>query len=187
MGRDQCFREMVLRRRSENTLVTIFCVWLALVTLVEAGEKLPLWVPEGYSITEVARAEKGRFVAYSLYADRGLYGIYVRDEETRLTTLIAPPDDKVIAMVLRRDFQLGPAKVQESDVLSMRWLKGNRLEVVYGVSLWESDVRFRRNDLKLTRIFECSWGPQLKEAKQPNSGLIPQPGYGSPVKVKERE
>ena len=158
-----------------------------MAAVAEAGQKVPAWVPEGYSITDSTRTESGKFEAYSLYADRGLYGIYVRDKETRLTTLIAPPEDEVVAMVLKRDFQLDPATVQESDVVSMRWVKGDRLEVVYAVSLWESDVRFRRHDLKLTRYFQCSWGPRVKESEPPKGGLIAQPGYETTKKGETRE
>lgn len=162
--------------RFGSRLAIASCSLLVLLDCAKAEEMTPRWLPEGYSVTEVSRSVDGGFSAYSLNA-KNVSGIYVLDRETRLTTLIAPPDGEVVDGVLKRDFQLDHARLKETRVVSLNWKKDDLLEVVYAVQTWGNDPRFRRNDLKLTRVFQCSYGPRVSEVGSPKGGLIPMLGY----------
>ena len=137
-----------------------------------AGGDGPAWVKEGYSITDTMPSPDSRFVAYELGSRRDNY-VHVSDQKTGAATDIHSPDQEDIQTYLKTSGFEGEAAGRRW-LEKVTWLKDNRLEVVFRLSLFRG---VNGNDMLVTRLYADQDGKGFRQVGEAKFEIMKAPGH----------
>ena len=127
--------------------------------LAKAGPEEPDWVEDGFYITDTVPSPDSRFVAYELESRRGNY-VHVSDQKTGVGSDIDSPDQEDIQAYLKETSGFQGEASGRRWLEKVTWLKGNRLEVVFRLSLFRG---VNGNDMLVTRLYANQDGKGFRQ------------------------